>query len=613
MKEVFFFEKKHQKTFPASPDLRCSSCIAGARRQWQKFLLLFSKGSASFLPVAPQPAARQSRAMPDASGRPATPPPPTRRRRWVSPLLRRVLLVNFVPLALLFATLLYLDQYQDGLLEAEVSALREQARIYAGALGESAVRVTDPNNPVLVPDLARPLLRRLTDPTPNAQAKLYGPDGALIADSRVRPGAGGTVTSEPLPAASDRGPFIDTVGRIYDRVLALLPHQRSATVDISPAGAGADWQPDVREQIRLASSSDSHEMDPYIRRMQDGRLLVTVAEPVERDRHNVGIVLLTRDAREVDDSLFAVRMSILGLFVLALILTVLLSWYLSFTLAGPILRLAEAAHDMRGGHGRGAVPAPLLRRRDEIGELGQALSASATALWTRMDAIERFASDVAHEIKNPLSSIRSAIDTLRRVEEPRHQAKLLAIIQDDVVRLDRLITDISDASRVDAELSRASTEPVDVVPLFRALAEIAEATREEGDPHIVVDLPETPLVVQAVEGRLVQVLRNLIGNAESFSPQGGTIYLRAMETGAMVEMSVEDEGPGIPDGNLEHVFDRFYSERPAGETFGKHSGLGLSISRQIVEALRGRISAENRRDENGNVVGARFVVRLPVG
>jgi two-component system sensor histidine kinase ChvG len=252
-----------------------------------------------------------------------------------------------------------------------------------------------------------------------------------------------------------------------------------------------------------------------------------------------------------------------------------------------------------------------MRRRDEIGELGQALSASAIALWARMDAIERFASDVAHEIKNPLSSIRSAIETIKRVKDPSHQGKLLAIIQEDVVRLDRLITDISDASRVDAELSRTMTEPVDVVPLFRTLAEIAEATRGETDPHIDVDVPDTGLVVQAVEGRLVQVLRNLIGNAESFSPEGGRITLRARETGNVIEMAVEDEGPGIPDGNLEHVFDRFYSERPAGEKFGKHSGLGLSISRQIVEALRGRISAENRRDEHGKVVGARFVVRLP--
>ena len=552
--------------------------------------------------------------MPDASGPLTITPPLQGRRRWVSPLLRRVLLVNFVPLALLSASLLYLDQYQDGLLEAEVSALREQASIYAGALGESAVRVTDPNNPVLLPDLARPLLRRLTDPTPDAGAKLYGPDGALVADSRVRTGAGGSVSSEPLPPAIDRGALSGLLGQFYDWVMTQLPHRRSATTEISPANAGADWQPDVREEIRLGSSSNSHEMDPFIRRMQDGRLLVTVAEPVERDRHNVGIVLLTRDAREVDDSLFAVRSSILGLFVLALLLTVLLSWYLSLTIAGPILRLVEAAHAMRGGHGRaGAVPLPILRRRDEIGELAAALSASATALWARMDAIERFAADVAHEIKNPLSSIRSAIDTLRRVEEPRHQLRLLAIIQDDVVRLDRLISDISDASRVDAELSRTSVEPVDLAPLFHTLGEIADATRSEADPHLNIDIPPGPMVVQAVEGRLVQVLRNLIGNAESFSPPAGTIHLRARETGAVVEITVDDEGPGIPDGNLDHVFDRFYSERPAGETFGKHSGLGLSISRQIVEALRGRISAENRRGTNGQVIGARFVVRLPRG
>jgi two-component system sensor histidine kinase ChvG len=525
--------------------------------------------------------------------------------------MRRVLLVNFVPLALLLGAVLYLDQYQDGLLEAEVSALREQARIYAGALGESAVRVTDPNNPVLVPDIARPLLRRLTDPTPNAGAKIYAPDGTLIADSRIRMGAGGAVTTEPLPP-STRTPVIGTIARIYDAVLAILPHTRATTVELSPNAPGPDWQPDVREELRLTSSDDSHEMPPNIRRTANNQLLVTVAEPVERDRHTVGIVLLTRDAIEVDNSLFAVRISILGLFFGALILTVLLSWYLSLTLARPILLLADAARDMREGHGRtGAVPKTLLRRRDEIGELGQALSASATALWTRMDAIEAFAADVAHEIKNPLSSIRSAIDTLKRVREPPQQARLLAIIQEDVVRLDRLISDISDASRVDAELSRTATEPVDVAAIITTLAEIADATRAEEDAHLTIDLPPTPLTVQAVESRLVQVLRNLIGNAQSFSPAGGAILLRARETGGMIEISVEDQGPGIPDANLEHVFDRFYSERPAGEKFGRHSGLGLSISRQIVEALRGRISAENRRGADGQILGARFVVRLP--
>ena len=228
-----------------------------------------------------------------------------------------------------------------------------------------------------------------------------------------------------------------------------------------------------------------------------------------------------------------------------------------------------------------------------------------------MDAIERFAADVAHEIKNPLSSIRSAIETLRRVEDHDRQRQLLTIIAQDVTRLDRLISDVSDASRLDAELSRMTAEPVDLVPILQTLQELDEATRDtENDPKLVVDAPSS-LMVWAVEDRLVQVLRNLVANAQSFSPPRGTIALRAREAGGMVEISVEDDGPGIPEGNLEQVFDRFYSERPKGEKFGQHSGLGLSISRQIIEALRGQISADNRRGIGNKVLGARFVVRLP--
>ena len=544
--------------------------------------------------------------MPDSGILPVADIPVLRggRRRVVSPLLRRILLVNALPLALLVAAVLYLDQYQAGLLEANVQALREQARIYAGALGESAVREQDPDNPVLQPDQARPLLRRLTEPTPNAQARLYAPDGLLIADSRVREGAGGAVVTEPLPPAVVRSQVMGTVGAIYDKLMSLLPGKTQGPfVEISPSAAGIDWQPDVKEELRMTGSNLGREMPPYIRRTQEDRLLVTVAEPVLRNRHTVGIVLLTREAREVDDSLLTVRMSILGLFALALVLTVGLSWYLSLTIARPILRLAGAAHRLQEGRGRAStVPAALLRRTDEVGELAQALAEGATALWARMDATERFAADVAHEIKNPLSSIRSAIETLPRIQDPARRDQLLSIISDDVVRLDRLISDISDAS---------ATAPLDVVQLLRILAQIHEATRGEDDPVLVLDVPPTPLLVQAVEGRLVQVLRNLIGNARSFSPPGGRILLQARETGAMAEISVEDEGPGIPAAKLEHVFDRFYSERPAGEEFGQHSGLGLSISRQIVEALKGRIAAENRCDEAGRVLGARFVVRLP--
>lgn len=537
------------------------------------------------------------------------------RPRWVSPLLRRILLVNALPLVLLVAVLLYLDQYQTGLLQAEVLVLREEAKIYAGALGESAVRLTASDQPRIDPEIAVPLLHRLTEPTPDAQAKLYGPDGTLIADSRLRAGPKGAITMEPLPPPVDRGELLGMVGWVYDKVLALLPHQTPTplVVDVTPGAPGLDWQPDVKEVVKLDTPGQSREMPPYIRRTRDNRLLVTVAEPVERDSHTVGIVLLTREAREVDASLFAVRLSILGLLGLALGLTVLLSWYLSLTIARPIQRLTGAAAAMREGQGRsGSVPAPLLTRRDEIGALAEALSDSASALWARMDAIEHFAADVAHEIKNPLTSIQSAIETLRRIEDPVQRQRLLAIIAEDVMRLDRLISDISDASRIDAELSRVATERVDVAPILATLKELDDATRAEDAPRLLVDAPSgANLAVQAVGDRLVQVLRNLIGNAQSFSPPNGRIWLRAREESGTVIIAVEDEGPGIPEAKLEHIFDRFYTERPTGERFGQHSGLGLSISRQIVEALHGRISAENRRGSKGQVMGARFVVRLP--
>ncbi len=535
------------------------------------------------------------------------------RQRWVSPLLRRILLVNALPLALLVVALLYLDQYQNGLLEAQVAALREQAKIYAGAIGESAVLATDPDNPHLVPEIARPLLRRLTDPTPDARAKIYAPDGTIVADSQLREGAG-TTNNRPQSPPPARGTILSHVGKVYDFVLSLLPHSGPVTrVDITPGARGPDWQPDVKEELRLQSAGNSREMPPYIRRTVDNRLWITVAEPVERDKRTVGIVLLTREAQEVEESLLAIRLSIIALFGLALALTVLLSWYLSLTIARPILRLADAANNMREGKGRtGSVSTSLLARRDEVGELANAVSDSASALWARMDATERFAADVAHELKNPLSSIRSAIETLMRIEDPARRKQLLTIIVQDVMRLDRLISDVSDASRVDAEMSRVTARPVDVVPIVRTLKELDDATRDpDNDPGLEVVAPPGGMEVLAVEDRLVQVLRNLIGNAHSFSPRKGRILVRVKDADPLVEISVEDQGPGIPDANLEHIFDRFYSERPRGEKFGQHSGLGLSISRQIVEVLHGQISAENVRDSAGKVLGARFIVRLP--
>ncbi|MGH7160502.1 MAG: stimulus-sensing domain-containing protein, partial [Acetobacteraceae bacterium] len=471
---------------------------------------------------------------------------------------------------LLLAALLYLDQYQNGLLQAEVQALRQQARIFAGALGESAVKNVTPNQPALEPGLARPLLTRLTAPTPNADARLYAPNGQLLADSRVEEGPGGAIVTVPLPPPVSLGPVQLAVSWAYDQVEGLLPFPGAQALPVAGIDlAGPSLAPDQRTAQVMIAAVAKGEVPPDIRRTQDHRLLVTVAEPVTRGGTLIGIVLLTREAAEVVTSLFAVRMSILGLFALALALTVLMSIYLSHTIAQPILNLALAAERMREGQGRsGAVPQELKARGDEIGVLAEALAESSAALWSRLDAIERFAADVAHEIKNPLTSIRSAIETMPRITDHEQQRRLFYIMADDVGRLDRLITDISDASRLDAELARMTMERVDLAPILAALAEFHETTRKDADPHVVVHAPGRGLVVNGVEGRLVQVLRNLLGNAISFSPREGEIRLGGRRTGSWIEIAVEDGGPGIPEAKLEHIFDRFYSERPEGEVFG---------------------------------------------
>jgi two-component system, OmpR family, sensor histidine kinase ChvG len=538
------------------------------------------------------------------------------KRPRLSRLLRDILLVNLLPVALIFAALFYLDQYQQGLLTAEVTALRQQARIYAGALSQSAVQDNAAGQAALNTDLAQPLLFQLTEPTPNAQALIYGPDGTLLANSRVHPGANGAIITTPLEAPPPPGLVNRIVSYLYDHLAGSLTGEADGEALNTGAGENPDtlgWQPDAREALQLTDVKAGQESAPFVRRdAQHHQLLITVAEPIEHAQQNVGTVLLTREANEVDRAVLAIRMSILGLFALALALTVIVSLYLARTIARPIQRLANAAALMREGRARTeAPPESISSRNDEIGTLARALEASAKALWARMDAIEQFAADVSHEIKNPLSSIRSAIETLARVEDPTRASRLLAIITQDVARLDRLITDISDSSRLDSELSRAAPELVDMARILATLAEIHDATLKDDGPLMVVEAPPAGLLVGGSEPRLVQVLRNLIGNAISFSPAGGTIWLRGRETGGMVELAVEDEGPGIPDGKLDSVFDRFYSERPQNEQFGSHSGLGLSISRQIIEAHQGRISAENRRDETGAVLGARFVIRLP--
>jgi two-component system sensor histidine kinase ChvG len=322
----------------------------------------------------------------------------------------------------------------------------------------------------------------------------------------------------------------------------------------------------------------------------------------------------SQDAMGIEFAIRDLRLKVLAIFALALVVTTLLSFYLAGTITHPIHRLAAAAERVRRGHGRESQQIPnFASRGDEIGDLSGALREMTDALHERMDATERFAADVSHEIKNPLTSLRSAVETAARLKDPEQQKQLMGIVLEDVQRLDRLITDISNASRLDSELSREELGPVDIGRMLMALVDVHAVTSEKEGPAITLDLSERDgLEIVGSESRLVQVFRNLLGNAVSFSPAGGTITVTVSETDRVITIAVEDEGPGIPESKLEAIFDRFYTERPEGEKFGTHSGLGLSISKQIVEAHHGAITAENRGQDSKTGSGARFMVTLPV-
>ncbi|HZT87935.1 MAG TPA: stimulus-sensing domain-containing protein [Stellaceae bacterium] len=532
-------------------------------------------------------------------------------RRWrVSPLTRRILAVNILALALLAAGFLYLGKYEASLIGQQTESLRTQGEIFAAALGEGAVWDSPDEGEILLPDLSRQMMRRLVEPT-HTRARLFGLDGKVIGDSRLLRGPGEAIQVVELPAPDRESLFQRLADDLYDWVVGLLPSRQKYPVYHESVPATAEDYPEVMRALR-GDVGSAVRTDP-----QTGGLVISVAVPVQRFKQVLGAVMLSSGSGEIEAELRNVRLELLRIFGAALLVTVLLSLYLAGTIARPIRLLAEAAERARGRRARVEIP-DFTGRRDEIGDLSGSLREMTDALWQRMSAIESFAADVAHEIKNPLSSLRSAVETAARLEDPAKQKRLMAIILDDVERLDRLISDISDASRLDAELSRLETSPVDIGEMLAALVEMQETTLREGAdsdsaPHLVLDLPERgrELIVPGVETRLSQVFINVIANAISFSPPGGEITVRAAHDGRAVLVTVEDCGPGVPEEKLTAIFDRFYTERPAGEKFGTHSGLGLSISKQIVEAHLGRIWAENRKGPVGETLGARFLIRLP--
>lgn len=541
---------------------------------------------------------------------------PPRIRPWdpsTSPLTRRILLLNLLAPLVLVAGLLYLDRYKQALIRSELDSLQAQAQMFAVALGEGAVSEGPLSFPELNRDIATQMLKRLVEPA-GVRARLYNYEGRLVIDSRFFSGTLALVKVEDLPPSTSSS-LETALHGFYDFMSLLLQSDHDLPLYSESAHPSANDYPETMWAL-------AGETRVAARTTPRNDLILYAAVPIQRYKQVTGAILLSDNGKAVARGLFEVRLTILQVFALSLLVTVLLSLYLAATIARPVHRLALAAERVRRGQVRHHTIPDLSSRKDEIGELSAALRDMTEALWQRMDAIEAFAADVAHEIKNPLTSLRSAVETIMLLKDQTQRDKLMGIVLDDINRLNRLISDISDASRLDAELSRAEAEKLSIRDMLRTLAEIYQATEQKNDVRLVLTLAdeEDALEVTGLEGRLVQVIRNLISNAVSFSPPGASILLRGerAENGS-VRIEVEDEGPGIPENKLEAVFERFYSERPRAEKFGTHSGLGLSISKQIIETHHGTIRAGNRRisvtegegRSDDPVCGARFTVTLP--
>lgn len=526
-------------------------------------------------------------------------------KRRLSRLTLRILAINLFAVAILFVGVLYLDRYQSSLIQAELEAVSHQANLFARAVGELAIEQDRTADRRLSPSLVRQMVRRASAALPS-RARVFGADGELIADSLRLGRPGGLVLIRPLPPpTSDR--FMRALAeRMYDSIVNWLPRRSGLPLYRESVRQLSNAYPEVIQALRGTSVQT-------VRATENGGLVLTVAVPIQKYRKVLGALLFSMEGKKIDQAVRSVRFEILGVFGVVFAITVALSLYLAGSITRPVQRLAAAAERVRTGHDRRHSIPDFGDRRDEIGDLAMALRDMTDNLWQRMDAIERFAADVAHEIKNPLTSVRSAVETAARIEDPNQRAKLFAIILDDVDRLDRLISDISEASRVDAELSRQDSEEVEISKMLNALSQIYTATDRIGDRELVceVDTSGEDLIVTGKEDHLVQVIRNLLDNAITFSPPNGRITVRATVSRSLITVAVDDEGIGIPNGKLDAIFDRFYSERPSGEKFGTHSGLGLSICRQIISAHRGSIKAENRISASGEVMGARFTIELP--
>ena len=554
--------------------------------------------------------------------------------RFSSSLTRRIVVLNLGGLVALLIGFLYLNQFREGLIDAKVQSLQTQGEIIAAAIAASASVETDgitidpdkllqlvpgqsaraEDQPSIEfsinPESIGPVLRRLVSPT-RTRARVYDRDGFLLADSRSLVSRS-SILKFDLPGVQPED--LSLWERNWNAVKRTFGRVDTPLVDDLLAGNGRA----IPEVLRALSGS-THSI---VRLNSRGETIVSVAVPIQRFRVVRGALLLSTQGGDIDGIIAKERWAILEIFLISAIVMLILSLLLAGTIAEPMRRLAEAADRVRRGiKSRQEIP-DFTSRSDEIGHLSGALRDMTAALYTRIEAIESFAADVAHELKNPLTSLRSAVETLPRARNDESRGRLMEVIQHDVRRLDRLISDISDASRLDAELARADMAPVDLAALVQAVAGMANGVESAKAVKVSLDIaPGEALIEAGHDSRLAQVLNNLIDNARSFSEPGGNVRVALRpaigltKTGQRdgFEIVVDDDGPGIPGHAIERIFERFYTDRP-NQGFGQNSGLGLSISRQIIEAHNGRIDAINRTGvgaEAEQIKGARFTVWLP--
>lgn len=511
---------------------------------------------------------------------------PRRRLPWRISLTRRILAVNIIALALLAGGFFYLDSYRTRIIDERIHRITREMMLMNAALRD------------LPPKRRHPMIARFAALT-GYRVRLYGPDGARIEDS-VELGVPGYRLVDPRSESLDM-----RAARMLDEAVDSIVFARVPPLFTEPANDTASaWNEAraARESDRPASS---------FRFAPDRTPMLTIATPFDAPGARAGSVLMaTENARDITMTVRAERLRLSLVLAAAIITSILLSLFLARTIVRPLQRLARAALRVRLGRAREVIVPRLPDRRDEIGLLARAISDMTQALRKRIDATDSFAADVSHELKNPIASLRSALEGLRRIDDPDLRARLMDIAEDDVLRLDRLVTDIAEASRMDAQLSRATFRPIDLAQLVTRLVHAHEMRGIDGGVQLrfVTTAPFPPLIM-GDEQRLARVVENLIANGVSFSPGDGVVGITLDADGDVAILAVEDEGPGVPQDERESVFRRFHSHRPTGEDFGKHSGLGLAIARSILEGHDGAIAIEDRLDGRS---GARFVVRLPL-